>query len=37
LWVTNIFKVATNETSTLHWTICSWMALEIYYDNDQQL
>ena len=32
----NILKVATNETSTLHLTICTWIELENYYNNDQQ-
>jgi len=31
-----ILKVATNETTTLHLTICTWIALEIYNNNDQQ-
>ena len=29
-------KVVTNETSTLHLTMRTWMALEIYTNNDQQ-
>jgi len=29
-------KVATNETHTLHYTICTWIALVIYDNNDQQ-
>jgi len=29
-------KVATNETSTLHLTIYTWIWLEIYNNNDQQ-
>ena len=39
LFKVNIFKnlkVATNETSSLHQTICTWMALEIYNNNNQQ-
>jgi len=28
-----ILKLATNETSTLHQTICTWKALEIYNYN----
>jgi len=35
----NIFqflKVATNETLTLHLTILTWIALEIYNNNDQR-
>ena len=35
----NIFqflRVSKNKTSTLHQTICSWIALEIYNNNDQQ-
>ena len=31
-----ILKVATNETFTLHSAICTWIALEIYNNNDQQ-
>ena len=31
-----ILKVATNETSTLHLTMCTWNVLEIYNNNDQQ-
>ena len=30
------FKVATNETSTLHLTICTRIALETYNNNEQQ-
>jgi len=29
-------KVATNKTSTLHLTLCTWRALENYSTNDQQ-
>jgi len=29
-------KVATNKTTTLHQTICTWIALENYDNNDQQ-
>jgi len=29
-------KVVTNETSTLHKTICTRIALENYNNNDQQ-
>ena len=32
-----ILKVATNEPSTLHLTICTWIALENYNNNDQQV
>jgi len=32
----NILKVATNETSTLHLTICPRITLELYNNNDQQ-
>ena len=31
-----ILQVATNETSTLYLTICTWKVLEIYNNNDQQ-
>ena len=29
-------KVDTNKTTTLHQTICTWIALENYDNNDQQ-
>jgi len=29
-------KVATNETSTLHWTISTRMVVENYNNNDQK-
>ena len=32
-----ILKVATNEPSTLHLTICTWIVLENYNNNDQQV
>ena len=30
-------NVVTNEISTLHLTICTWIVLENYNNNDQQL
>jgi len=32
--IIQILKVATSETTTLHLTICTWIALEIYNNND---
>ena len=33
--VIKMLKVASNETFTMH-TICTWIVLEIFYNNDQQ-
>ena len=32
--VFQVLKVAINETSTLKLIICTWIALEIYKNND---
>ena len=31
-----ILNVAKKETSSLHKTMCTWMALEMYNNNDEQ-
>jgi len=33
--ILSFIKVATNETTTLHLTICTWLALENYNNNNQ--
>ena len=32
-----ILKVAINEPCTLHYTICTWIALEMWNNEDQTI